>query len=121
MNIYRKLFFLIYNLILKTPSRDEFPYLLSIITLSGLLGFNIVLFFDAFISNSKLGEDGKGLFIFLYIFIGVLNFFYFRKDFKKNNKARIVFTFFRIYDFNLTNHISYYYNDFKKTRIYWLN
>ncbi len=90
MNIYRKLFFLIYNLILNTPSKDEFPYLLSIVTLSGLLGFNIVLFFDAFISNSKLGENGKALFIFLYIFIGILNFFYFRKDFKKNNKARIV-------------------------------
>lgn len=89
MKLYSNLFFLIYNLILKTPSRDEYPYLLTVITLSGLLSFNFVLILDFFILRDVKGKLILPLVLILYIFISILNYLIYYKKFKNDNKKQI--------------------------------
>lgn len=91
MNIYKKLYYLLYSLVLKTPSKDESPYFIANITLSGILAFNIFLIIEIFFKTNWISFYQKGFVLILYVLLTAFNYIYFYKSFKKNNIRDVKF------------------------------
>ncbi|CAL2108104.1 membrane hypothetical protein [Tenacibaculum sp. 190524A02b] len=89
MNLYRKIYFLIYNLVLKTPSRDEYPYFIANITLSGIISFNIFLLVDIFLIPDLISVHQKTIVLFLYFVFTIFNYIYFYKSYRDDNKKDV--------------------------------